>query len=323
MHRTDLGEYLVGDSFKIIDSYISKKYKNKIQLILTSPPYPLNSPREYGNLKGREYIEFFVSLGKKFQDLLTDDGSFVIELGNTWEANRPMQSTIHLECGLGLAKSRDNDFNLVQEFICHNPASLPSPTRWAAIKKIRLVDSYSHLWWFSKSDYPKADSKKILRPYSKSMKNLLKNKKMISRKHPSGYKMNKRSILKDNGGALMVNFIDVDKAFDMEELRLPEASMRFSNTDSSSFFYKECKALGIKKVHPARMSMRLAGLFIEFLTDENDIVYDPFGGSNTTGYCSEKLNRKWITSEIKEEYESQSMIRLSEESLNNNLRKIS
>ena len=85
--------------------------------------------------------------------------------------------------------------------------------------------------------------------------------------------------------------------------------MRFSNTDSSSFFYKECKARGIH-VHPARMEQRLAAMFIEFLTDKNDIVYDPFGGSNTTGYCSDQLERRWVTSEKKKEYEVQSIIRL-------------
>lgn len=31
------------------------------------------------------------------------------------------------------------------------------------------------VWWFSKTDDPKADNRKVLQPYSESMKSLLKN----------------------------------------------------------------------------------------------------------------------------------------------------
>ena len=321
MHKTKLGEYIVGDSFKLAKSYIGKKYKNKIQLILTSPPYPLNSPREYGNFKGKKYIDFFVSLGRRFQDLLTDNGSLVIELGNTWEHKRPMQSPIHMECALGLLKSKDNDLNLVQEFICHNPAGLPRPVPWTSKRRIRFSDSYTHLWWFSKTDYPKADNKKVLRPYGKAMKKTLKDNKIRPKKRPSGYAITGKSMLKDHGGSIMPNFIELSKSYDTTELRLPESSMKFSCSDSKSFFFKECRARGIH-VHPARMEQRLAAMFIEFLTDKNDIVYDPFGGSNTTGYCSDQLERRWVTSEKKKEYEVQSIIRLLDPSLNNTVRSI-
>ena len=37
-------------------------------------------------------------------------------------------------------------------------------------------------------------------------------------------------------------------------------------------------------------------------TDENDIVFDPFLGSGTTGLVASALNRKWIGSELNEEY---------------------
>ena len=33
-----------------------------------------------------------------------------------------------------------------------------------------------------------------------------------------------------------------------------------------------------------------------------DIVIDPFFGSGTTGYVSEKLGRRWIGCELNEEY---------------------
>jgi len=50
------------------------------------------------------------------------------------------------------------------------------------------------------------------------------------------------------------------------------------------------------------MPVELAAFFIEFLTDEGDLVLDPFGGSNTTGEAAERLSRRWLTVEVNAEY---------------------
>jgi site-specific DNA-methyltransferase (cytosine-N4-specific) len=50
------------------------------------------------------------------------------------------------------------------------------------------------------------------------------------------------------------------------------------------------------------MPIGLPEFFIRFLTDEGEIVLDPFGGSNTTGAAAEKLGRKWITIEADQGY---------------------
>ena len=52
-----------------------------------------------------------------------------------------------------------------------------------------------------------------------------------------------------------------------------------------------CKLAKIK-IHPARMSPIIPEFFIKFLTNEKDIVLDPFAGSNTTGDVAEILKRK-------------------------------
>jgi DNA modification methylase len=38
------------------------------------------------------------------------------------------------------------------------------------------------------------------------------------------------------------------------------------------------------------------------LTEPNDLVVDPFGGSLTTGAVAEKLERRWLAGEAVEEY---------------------
>lgn len=169
-YETDLGCLILGDSYSEMTNGSLDKYKGKVNLLITSPPFPLNNKKKYGNLQGDKYMEWFVSLTPIFEELLTENGSLVIEIGNSWESNRPVQSLLHLECLLGLVKN--SNLRLIQEFICYNPSKLPSPAQWVSVNRIRTIDSYIHIWWLAKSDFPKADNKKVLRPYSKSMKKL-------------------------------------------------------------------------------------------------------------------------------------------------------
>ncbi len=48
------------------------------------------------------------------------------------------------------------------------------------------------------------------------------------------------------------------------------------------------------------------------LTDEDDVVLDIFGGSDTTGFTAEALNRKWLTFELNQEYLLSSIFRFLE-----------
>jgi DNA modification methylase len=314
------GQLIVGDSIDLLSGELSKSLKGKVNLIITSPPFPLNSKKKYGNEKGDEYQRWFTELAPIFSDLLVEDGSLVIEIGNSWEPERPIQSLLHLECLFGLVKHPSANLRLIQEFICYNPSKLPSPAQWVTVKRLRTVDSYTHVWWIAKNDFPKADNSKVLRPYSESMKQLLKIQKYNSGKRPSEHNISEKGFLKDNGGSIAHNFFEMEQLDKERDVRLPHSVLSFSNTTSNDYFLTKCKALKIVP-HPARMTGGLVNFFIKFLTDENDLVLDPFSGSNTTGFCAETLNRKWISFEIKEEYIKQAVIRFSNPELKSPLKK--
>lgn len=318
-HNTDFGSFYLGDSKKLLPLGLNSSIKNNVQLILTSPPFPLNIKKSYGNLTGNEYKKWLVDFAEIFSELLTEDGSIVLELGNPWESGRPVQSLLHYESLLEFVNNKKAELILCQEFICYNPSRLPTPAQWVTIHRIRTIDSYTRLWWMAKSDYPKANNKKVLRPYSKSMKSLLKNKSYNAGIRPSEHRISKKSFLKNNKGSIMRNFIELEPIDENQELRLPRNVLRIANTKSNDFFLKECRKNGIKP-HPARMPLEIASFFIEFLTDPGDIVLDPFAGSNTTGFCAEKLCRKWISIEILEDYGIQSLIRFKDPSLKTNIK---
>ena len=320
IYSTKLGRMLLGDSIEIAEKYLNRHYKNKFQLIITSPPFPLNAKKRYGNLQGEEYLEWFTNLAPIFNDLLADDGSLVIEIGKSWQQGKPIQSLLHLQCLFGLVNNPKSDLKLIQEFIAYNPSRLPSPAQWVTVDRIRAVDSYTHVWWMSKTDFPKADNSKVLRPYSKAMKQLIETKKFNRGKRPSQHSINPTAFTKDNGGSIAHNLFEIDPIDLERDVRLPHSVLRFSNTNSNDYFFRGCREEGIIP-HPARMHPGLVSFFVEFLTDEGDLVLDPFAGSNTTGYVSEKLKRKWLSIEIDEDYAYKSIIRFHDPELNTTIKK--
>ncbi|WP_250461763.1 site-specific DNA-methyltransferase [Microbulbifer litoralis] len=318
LYKTKLGKLYIGDSVELSRSYLRRYYKNKFNLIITSPPFPLNNKKRYGNLQGKDYYNWFMELAPIFSDLLADDGSLVIEIGNAWEPGRPVQSLLHLECLLGLVKNPEADLRLIQEFICYNPSRLPSPAQWVTVNRIRTVDSYTHVWWIAKNDFPKADNSKVLRPYSKKMERLIKTKKFNAGKRPSEHGISDTAFARDNGGSIAHNLFELDPIDSSRDVRLPHNVLSLSNTNSNDYYFKRCRKENITP-HPARMHGGLINFFTEFLTEENDLILDPFAGSNTTGYFAERLKRRWISVEANEDYAYDSIIRFEEPSLDSKL----
>jgi DNA methylase len=280
-YDTDLGTMYRGTIEAFLDSGPHLGIRNEVQLIFTSPPFPLNRKKRYGNKLGEEYLDWLATLAGPLGDLLADDGSFVVEMGNAWEPEEPVMSTLALKALLKLLDA--GDFKLCQQFVVHNPARLPSPAQWVNVERIRVKDAYTNVWWMSRVARPKADNKRVLNPYSSSMKKLLKRQSYNSGRRPSEHTIGEKSFLTDNGGAIPPNVLTI------------------SNTVSTDEYRAYCMENELK-VHPARMPPELAEFFIKFLTDPDDLVLDPFGGSNTTGAAAEALGRQWIAVEPEDEY---------------------
>ena len=70
-----------------------------------------------------------------------------MEMGNSWEPGKPVMSTLALKSLLAFLET--GKFHLCQQFIWNNPARLPSPAQWVNVKRIRVKDAYTHLWWMS------------------------------------------------------------------------------------------------------------------------------------------------------------------------------
>src|SRR5262249_5969199 len=182
-------------------------------------------------------------------------------------------------------------FHLAQEFYWFNPSKLPTPAEWVTIRRTRVKDAVTTLWWLSKTEEPDADNRRVLKPYSKSMKRLLRDGYQAAMR-PSQHEISPH-FQRDNGGAIPPNLLSVP------------------NTRSNDDYFRKCREAGLP-IHPARFPDPVPDFFIRFLTQPGQLVLDPFAGSNVTGQIAQQLERKWIAVEMNPEYVTGSMLRFED-----------
>ncbi|GAB4358042.1 MAG: site-specific DNA-methyltransferase [Kiloniellaceae bacterium] len=284
-YRTNSGAAYLGDSIEILRAMP----EGSVNLAFTSPPYALHFKKEYGNVSKADYVEWFIPFAREIRRVLADDGSFVLNIGGSWNPGSPTRSLYHYKLMIALVE--ELGFHLAQECYWYNPAKMPVPAEWVTVRRIRIKDSVEHVWWLSKTPHPKADNRKVLRPYSADMLRLAK-KGVKTTVRPSGHNINSSFDKITSGGSIPSNVIEDQLANDM---------LIAGNNAANDPYTKRCKETGMK-IHPARFPAALPEFFIKLLTDEGDLVVDPFAGSNTAGAVSERLGRRWIAIEMIEEY---------------------
>jgi site-specific DNA-methyltransferase (cytosine-N4-specific) len=260
---------------------------DSVALILTSPPFALRRQKAYGNVSAAEYVEWFWPFAEEIYRVLKPDGSFVFDLAGAWKPGSGTRSLFPYELILRLARR----FHLAQEFYWFNPSKLPTPAEWVTIRRTRVKDAVNTVWWLSKTESPQADNRRVLKPYSPSMRRLLRDGYQVARR-PSQHDISPH-FRRDNGGAIPPNLLEIP------------------NTRSSDGYFRLCRAAGLP-IHPARFPAPLPEFFIRFLTQPGDVILDPFAGSNVTGQVAESLGRRWISSEINSDYVEGSRLRFPE-----------
>ncbi len=288
VYRTRSGIQAYGDSREVL----ALLPECSVDLIVTSPPFALLRKKSYGNEEQHEYVDWLLGFGRAAFPALRESGSFVLDLGGAYQRGRPVRSLYNYRVLLRFCD--ELGYRLAEEFFWFNPAKLPSPIEWVNKRKIRAKDSVNTVWWFSKSDHPKADVRNVLVPYSKRMKTLLKDpdKFYKPKRRPSGHDIS-NGFGNGNAGAIPSNLLQIP------------------NTDSNSHYLRTCKALE-RESHPARFPPGLPRFFIEFLTDPGDLVVDIFSGSNTTGYVAEQAERRWLSVDIDRGFAALSAVRFME-----------
>ena len=292
VYARELGEAWKGDSKRLLH----RLEPNSVDLIFTSPPYPLLTKKAYGNESEEQYVRWIRPFTRMFHKVLKPEGSLVLNLGGAWTKGRPVRSLYAYRLLLDLCDNRtpkERRFFLAQEFYWLNPAKMPNPVQWVNVERIRVKDAVEPIWWLSKSERPKANNRNVLIPYSEHMKRLISTNRYNRGRRPSGWVVSDKWA-RDNGGAIPPNFLSGDG--------LPILNLLVeSNTASSDPLRRRLRESDVQ-AHPAMFPQGLPEFFIELLTEPGDIVLDPFAGSNTTGYVADLLGRQWLAIDLDGQY---------------------
>lgn len=276
-YTTGPGACYLGDCRELLAQLPSES----VQLVFTSPPFALRRQKLYGNVPADRYLEWFLPIAEQVRRVLRHDGSFVMELGGAWNEGEPTRSLMPAALMLQLGAR----FCLCQDFYWHKTRALPSPTEWVCKRRLRCKEAVTQLWWWAKTPEPWCDQRAVLTPYARPLRGF---RRMVQ--HPSGHLIEEGSFRGDNGGAIPPNvFI------------LP-------GVDGRDPYAARCRNAGLP-VHPARMRAELPEFFVRFLTRPDDLVLDPFAGSNTTGQVAESLGRRWLAFELRKDYVAGSRLR--------------
>lgn len=281
-YRSASGAMYQGDATKLL----ARLAPGSVNAVITSPPYALHFKKEYGNVDKTAYVEWFRPFASGIHRALADDGSFVLNIGGSYNAGTPTRSLYHFRLLLMLCD--ELGFHLAQECFWYNPAKLPTPAEWVNVRRMRVKDSVEYVWWLSKQPFPKANNRKVLTEYSADMLRLIE-RGYRAKERPSGHKITHK-FQADRGGSIPSNLIER------------------GNNESNSGYIKRCAEAGMKP-HPARFPAALPEFFINLVTDPGDCVLDPFAGSNTTGAVAESLGRRWLSFELEERYVHNSKLR--------------
>ncbi len=278
---TDLGVAIWGAAEDVF-----RDLEVPITLCFTSPPYPLQRARAYGNVDSRAIVDFICQTLAPVIDNLAEDGSLVLNLSNDIHEHRSPARSTYLE-RLVLALEDEFGLHLMDRWVWHNASKAPAPIQWASKERTQLCVAYEPLLWFAKNPLRvKSDNRRVLEPHSSRQQALIAQggEQRTASYGDGAYKLRPGSFGNATAG------------------RIPRNVIRQGHRCRWSDLYRrEAAAMGLP-LHGAGMPYGLAEFAVKFLTDEGDLVADCFGGRSMTGRAAESLGRPWVTSETMLEY---------------------
>lgn len=240
---------IYGDARKVLASL-----EEKVDLIVTSPPYADARRKHYDSIHPDNYKDWFLSFHEPFFKAIKPRGSLVINIKDkvvNRSRHRFVWQTIEALCERG--------WLAIDDYIWHKPN--PMPGRWPT----RLRDGWEYCFHLAKSTEPFFNADAVRKPIGDWVETRLTklNENDLSR-HNS---------VNDSGfGRDLSRWVGKKTVLPSNVLTIP--------------------LVGKNMGHPAVFPVDLPLFFIKLLCPEGGIVVDPFAGSGTTGIAAMSLNRR-------------------------------
>lgn len=279
---TRLGLAVWGDALQAFQSI-----HEPIALCVTSPPYLLRKERAYGGPTGEaDYIDFLTMVLEPIVKNLLPGGSVLINLGNDiFLPGLPARSLVNER--LLLALHDRLGLQLLDRLIWHNPSKAPGPMVWASKERVQLNTGYEHIYWLCpQPELVRSDNRRVLEPHSERHLQLL-TRGGEARQEVYGdgaYRLRPGSFSKPTDG------------------RIPRNVLTRGHRCADTLQYRRDAKMLRLPAHGAKMPLSIPLFLINFLTQPEELVVDPFGGAVTTGMAAERLGRRWLVTEQIFEY---------------------
>ena len=225
-----------------------------VKLIVTSPPYNIGKSYET-KININEYIENFNPLLCQFARILSDDGSICWQVGNFVDDGEVYPLDIYF-----YPVFKRLGFRLRNRIIWHFGHGLHCSKRFSG--------RYENILWFTKSDN-----------YTFNLDDVRVPSKYPGKKYFKGTKKGTFSGNPKGKNPEDVWEMTLDRLYDDWENLIWEIPNVKNNHPE-------------KLEHPCQYPVELAERCVLALTDENDIVYDPFAGVGSTLVAALKNNRR-------------------------------
>lgn len=245
---------------------IMKGFPDKsIDLIVTSPPYADARAHTYGGISPDKYVGWFCERAFEMIRILKPTGSFVLNI-----KEKAVDGERHLYVlQLILALKKEVGFRWVEEYMWHKTTSAPG--KW----KYRFRDAWERILHFTKTKDFKMNQDAVKVPVGnwkdKRLENMSQNDKV-----------RRNSATKSGIGRRISAWEGRDTVYPSNVLHKSPVA---HNTG-----------------HSAPFPEWMPEFFVKLLSDEKDIVLDPFSGSGTTYRVANRLSRIPIGIEILPEY---------------------
>jgi len=236
-----------------------------IDLVVTSPPYDHQGKYRDGERYARQwYQDTFLKVSGEVLRVLQPRGSFVLNYRS--RRHGPERGTLQYELVFWL---RDLGFLFCEDFVWGKPS--PPPGRFNRF----LKDAVEYCYQFAKTPDWQFYPDHCLSPARWDARDRERRKRLpqnfVRVNEPSGHGRHRV-----NAGPDMVR---------------PSTLLNFEPEFGPN-----------PTAHPARFPVQLPAFFIRLLTMPGQVVLDPFAGTGTTAVAAQKLERRWVVTDVDSHY---------------------
>lgn len=261
-------------------------FQEPIHLCVTSPPFPLRQQRGYGNVDESQWVDFICHSLEPIVKHLVPGGSIVLNVSNDiFEAKSPARS-LYVE-RMVLALHDRLSLHLMDRWPWINLSKPPGPTFWSCVNRVQLCAGWEPIYWFTNDPFRvRSDNRRVLLPHTDKHLQLMESggDKRVASYGDGAYQLRETSFSARTEGRIPKNVI-----------------VRGHRCTDTLAARKAAQALGLPP-HSAMFPTTIPEQAIQFLTEEGDLVVDPFSGSNKTGLAAERSGRRWLACEKVLEY---------------------